>query len=180
MAALRIMIIRHAEKPTDDGQAQGVTLAGALDPDDLSVRGWQRAGALATRFDRDGLPRPEWLFAPGVTERYRSTRAMHTLQPLAALRDRVISTRFTVGEETALAEELARRSGWLLVAWEHKSLVALANALVGSDRLTPQRWPDDRFDLVWILRRKRGSWTFRQVGQSLLDGDSDAPIDIDV
>ena len=174
------MIIRHAEKPTDDGQAQGVDFSGTADPNDLSVRGWQRAGALATRFDRDGVPAPELLFAPGVTEDYRSTRAIHTLQPLAALHGLVISTRFTIGEEAALAEELARHAGWALVAWEHKSLIALANALVGNDRLTPQHWPDARFDLVWVLRRKRGAWTFRQVAQALLAGDSDAPIDIDL
>ena len=43
--ASKIMIIRHAEKPT--GQQDGVDESGTSSPHHLIVRGWQRAGALA-------------------------------------------------------------------------------------------------------------------------------------
>jgi hypothetical protein len=46
MAATKIMIVRHAERPPDDGSIDGVSQSGAKDPKDLIVRGWQRAGAL--------------------------------------------------------------------------------------------------------------------------------------
>ena len=42
--APRILLIRHAEKP--DGQDGGVNVDGACDEKSLTVRGWQRAGAL--------------------------------------------------------------------------------------------------------------------------------------
>jgi len=48
MAATKIMIIRHAEKPSEDGLTNGVNMSGTKDPEDLIVRGWQRAGALLT------------------------------------------------------------------------------------------------------------------------------------
>ena len=50
MTASKIMIIRHAEKPDDAGTVFGVTIEGHQDPEELTVRGWQRAGALATFF----------------------------------------------------------------------------------------------------------------------------------
>jgi hypothetical protein len=41
----------------------------------------------------------------------------------------------------------------------------------------PQKWPDTRFDLVWVLdRQPSGHWTFAQVPQMLLSGDSAMPI----
>ena len=42
--APKIMVIRHAEKP--NGQATGVKESGEPSSRDLTVRGWQRAGAL--------------------------------------------------------------------------------------------------------------------------------------
>ena len=50
MAARKIMVIRHAEKPDDAGTIFGITIEGHQDSEELSVRGWQRAGALATFF----------------------------------------------------------------------------------------------------------------------------------
>ncbi len=41
--------------------------------------------------------------------------------------------------------------GVVLIAWEHKSIIDLANVILGNDRFSPQKWPDSRFDLVWVL-----------------------------
>jgi broad specificity phosphatase PhoE len=63
MAPARIMFIRHAEKPVDGGD-DGVTPKGHADPESLTPRGWQRAGALARFFQplpaagRDALLTP--------------------------------------------------------------------------------------------------------------------------
>jgi hypothetical protein len=40
------MIIRHGEKPAGDGSDAGVSPEGNADAEDLTVRGWQRSGAL--------------------------------------------------------------------------------------------------------------------------------------
>ena len=50
MTARKIMVIRHAEKPDDADTVSGVTLEGHQNPEELTARGWQRAGALATFF----------------------------------------------------------------------------------------------------------------------------------
>jgi broad specificity phosphatase PhoE len=59
MPTRKIMVIRHAEKALPGGVISGVNEAGGPDPNSLSVRGWQRAGALAK------LLAPDLVRAPG-------------------------------------------------------------------------------------------------------------------
>eukprot|EP01035_Chromulina_nebulosa_P061835 gene61835-84570_t len=56
----KIMFTRHAEKPF--GTTQGVGPDGTANPEDLIVRGWQRAGALVRFF----APRDPADLAPGI------------------------------------------------------------------------------------------------------------------
>ena len=46
MPGTEILLIRHAEKPDDSDSGPGLTSDGRDDPKSLTVRGWQRAGAL--------------------------------------------------------------------------------------------------------------------------------------
>ena len=92
MAATKIMIVRHAEKPTDDGSISGVSQAGTQDPEELIVRGWQRAGALLRFFDpmngqfvSSKLATPDIIFASSVTHHIKSLRPQHTVLALADL-----------------------------------------------------------------------------------------------
>jgi hypothetical protein len=65
----------------------------------------------------------------------------------------------------------------VLIAWEHEAIPAIANRILGDMTRCPQKWPDTRFDLVWVLdRQPSGHWTFAQVPQMLLSGDSAMPI----
>lgn len=66
MPATKIMLIRHAEKPRDDGSVRGVAADGRQDPEELVVRGWQRSGALAVRAARRKIRRSAF----GATEDY--------------------------------------------------------------------------------------------------------------
>ena len=45
----------------------------------------------------------------------------------------------------------------------------------------PRHWPDDRFDVVWVLDQAGDGapWTFAQVPQRLLAGDRARAIDDD-
>lgn len=94
-----LMIIRHAEKPTDSGTPYGVTSGGTQDPHSLTIQGWTRAGALAGLFDprdsagdgippRTGLSRPATVTAaqPG-TGGGNSRRPEETVTSLAAALD---------------------------------------------------------------------------------------------
>jgi len=81
----------------------------------------------------------------------------------------------TPGEVAAAA---LQTGGVVLIAWEHKRIAHLANALLGDERAAPQSWPDDRFDVVWAfdLDAASGKYRFAQCPQLLLAGDRADPI----
>lgn len=175
-----VMLIRHAEKPLD-GHA-GVARDGAADPDELSVRGWQRAGALARffapsprRLALGGVVRPKLLFAVRPTLERPSRRTGSTLEPLARLLGCAVCCEFTLGDELALAHHVRTLAEDALIAWEHKELPTIAVALAPVVPL-PGVWPDDRYDLVWTFTWQDGQPDFRQVPQLLLADDLDHPI----
>ena len=171
-----IMVIRHAEKPATDGSVLGVDPSGRPDNDQLSVAGWQRAGALVQLFtgalSRGRLQRPAHLFAPGPTPDSPSVRALSTLVPLGACLGLAVNTGFVKGEEEELVDSIVNLRGPVLVAWEHRAIVRIANLLMRSDAMTPQVWPDDCFDRIWVFLRTGSEWLFSEAPQLLLAGDS--------
>jgi hypothetical protein len=178
------MLIRHAEKPIGEGPPFGVTDDGVVDRESLTPRGWQRAGALVRWFGGqagasvDGLPRPTHLFASQIAPQSSSRRPQQTLQPLAQSLRLPIDTSVPKSDVGRLALAILAVDGVVLVAWEHHLIPSLAAALTGQPPLTPDVWPDDRFDVVWVLERGADSdgFQFRQVAQRALAGDSDEPI----
>lgn len=135
MATQTVLVIRHAEKPGPGG-AIGVQESGTEDPNELSVRGWQRAGALTQLFRENSgrhpaLTRPDWLVAATPAGDYLSRRAISTLTPLSRRIDTPIERRFAPGDEASLAAHLAKLEGVTLVAWRHQGIPAIGNALMG-------------------------------------------------
>lgn len=185
MPATKIMLIRHAEKPSEDGKVQGVTAAGAQDPEELIVRGWQRSGALvrffaphAGKFADPRLATPRIIFASAVAKHSKSLRPEHTVLELATVLTLRLDLRHAKGDEKALAASAVAADGPVLIAWEHEAIPEIVNHILGNDMSCPQKWPGSRFDLVWVLDRPTaaGVWTFAQVPQLLLSGDSAQPI----
>jgi hypothetical protein len=183
MPAMKIMFIRHAEKP--ESAVQGVSEAGKADAEELVVRGWQRSGVLVHLFaPRDGrfaapqLARPKTIFASAIGRHSNSLRPQHTVLELSRQLNLSLDLRFPKGDETDLAEAAVAASGPVLIAWEHEDIPAIVNAIVGNATTCPQKWPDARFDLIWILDRQPADagWEFGQVPQMLLSGDSDQTI----
>jgi hypothetical protein len=179
-----LMLIRHAEKPLGAGPPFGVTDDGVVDPESLTPRGWQRAGALVRWFGGEGgpsgagLPPPTRLFASQIAPQSSSRRPQQTLQPLAQSLRLPIDTSLPKADISRLALAILAVEGVVLVAWEHHLIPSLAAALTGQPSLTPGVWPDDRFDVVWVLERGShgGTFQFRQVLQRVLAGDSDQPM----
>ena len=177
--ATKIMIIRHGEKPSDNGSVHGVDESGAHDPDELSVRGWQRAGALVRffappngTFSHPALATPTSIFAPLPSGHVKSVRSQHTVQPLARYLNRTVDLHHEKGDEDKLAQTATATQGVVLIAWEHQAIPDIAAAIVGHDHACPKKWPDSRFDMVWILDQKTGSgWALTQVPQLVLPGD---------
>jgi hypothetical protein len=200
---IRIMVIRHGEKPVVKGQPPfGTTPDGQEDWESLTIRGWQRAGALANLFRpaRGPLQNPE-LSVPDLIyaskpvdsvlepaeagddeEASKSKRPLETIMPLAAKLGVAPNLTFAKGEEKLLAGDLLMRGGTVLVSWQHQKIHKIVEHILrtnGSTKPIPQIWPSDRFDIVWIFTAP-GSATepcgFVQVPQLLLSGDKETVI----
>ncbi|MER5731493.1 hypothetical protein ABT084_24700 [Streptomyces sp. NPDC002138] len=165
-----IMVIRHAEKPYagDTGEDD----EGNDDAGSLALRGRRRAEALPTLFPPTPgalLPRPTVIFAGGAAG---AARSRQTVAPLADVLRTPVRADLAVGREADLARAALAAPMPVLVCWEHTGIPRLVSAL-GADRLVgvPAGWPD-RYDLVWLFRRREGEWTFRELPQHLLTGDA--------
>ena len=183
--SLIAMIIRHAEKPAGGGAPKGVSADGLPDPESLTPRGWQRAGALVGLFSPDPadqreprLPTPTHLFASQVGPQSSSRRPLETLEPLSERLGLTIDARFLKEELGQLAQAVRGTDGVALISWEHHLIPSIANMLVGDTRTVPQIWPDDRFDVVWVIDLPAPGKPagFRQVPELLLSGDQATPI----
>jgi hypothetical protein len=189
--AQTIMIIRHGEKP--GGKMAGVNEAGTKSDHDLSVRGWQRAGALACLFapargalQNELLAKPAFIFASASgdsgTGNSRSRRSEETVVPLAQRIGVAVDLRFSKGQEKALAEAAQACDGPVLIAWQHENIGVIANLILGAQvagaQVAPESWPSDRFDLIFVLSLNLldGRYSFAQVTQCLLAGDSERPL----
>lgn len=177
----RIIVIRHARKPTHKPKQTGIRQDGTSDPESLTVRGWQHAGALAAIFagpepgGADGFTaRPDIIFAAGAEKKKvriggkevkvgsHSRRPIQTVTPLAAALKLAPVTTHTKGEERALVDDVLSRSGTVLVCWQHQNIAAIGNLIVGNDTTVPQSWPENRYDLLYLFDRTDHGWSFRQ------------------
>jgi hypothetical protein len=71
----------------------------------------------------------------------------------------------------------------VLICWEHSRIPELASSLpVVSGTAIPQKWPADRFDVIWTFTLVPGSghpqYRFGQIPQQLLPGDADTVIPV--
>jgi hypothetical protein len=172
--AAKILLIRHAEKP--DGVTKGVSQSGDAAEKNLSVSGWQRAGALACLFAppegmtvNKALATPNSIFASHSS----SDRPLSTVLPLARKLNIEVNLEYGKGDEPRLCEKAKGCSGTVLISWQHDYMATVANGILDSDSIAPQNWPKDRFDLIWIFDLDQtGRYQFTQLPQCLLPGDS--------
>ncbi len=175
----KIMIIRHAEKPVHGGPDRSVCIDGFHAKHELTVRGWQRAAALVHFFaPRNGEPHhagilpPRAIFAAAATELSPSLRSQRTVEPLSHALGLPIDASHAEGEEPAVAAAALLAPSPVLIAWHHHQIARLARLIAGGVSC-PEDWPDDRYDMVWVLDRPvpTDSWTLTQVPQLLFPHD---------
>ena len=183
--ATKIMMIRHAEKPTSAPLQLGVTPDGVQDDHSLIVRGWQRAGALATlfapsngQFQNPALATPHAIFAASGETTAKSVRSRQTVGPLTTKLGSAANTNyaFGVGQEAQVAAAVLASKGVVLITWEHHNIPIIASLYpTSANNKTPMppAWPDDRFDLVWVFDwdEAGAGYTFSQIPQALLASD---------
>jgi hypothetical protein len=103
---------------------------------------------------------------------------MHTAGPLADELGLEVNHDHAEGEETALAAAVFAAPSPVLIVWHHNHIVRLVRKIAGDQPGCPAHWPDERFDLVWILDRgdaRTGAWAFSQVAQRLFPDDCLTP-----
>lgn len=175
MAPQRILCLRHAEEPAKPVDAHGPGFdANGRNDSALSIRGWQRAGALAatelchllegTSRDRVAIFVPDY---DGEPERHRSHQ---TVVPLSQRLGVEIRHPCNKEEVEKLQEAVLQHDGVAVVCWQHAGLARFARALIDDPGL---EWPAGRYDLIWDLRPdgSDGTYTCDRIAQKLLADD---------
>ena len=188
-SASKIMIIRHAEKPVNSKDPPyGVGPAGLRDDESLTVKGWQRAGALVGlfaphegQFQSPYLATPQFVYASKAIPNSDSDsqRPQQTVTPLIQklkLDNGRVNFNFCKGDEKFVATSALACSGVVLICWEHKNIHKIVHHILQHQKnkiSVPKTWPDERFDLVWVFDWDPGAegYVFHRVDQHLLDGD---------
>ncbi len=201
-SASTIMIIRHAEKPPEPPASPppfGVTPDGTQDDRSLSVRGWQRAGALVnlfvpSRLVPSSIKAPQFIYAvkmDGDDEKPRDaagmrigTKGKRTQQTIAPIAEKLgptatLNFTFDKGDEAAMIASAMACAGAVLICWVHENIRRIANQIPMSAATTvPESWPADvqgngRFDVVWLFEfdTTAGIYRFSHIPQTLLAGD---------
>jgi hypothetical protein len=132
-------------------------------------------------------PAPQVIYAakPGASDSLAdgpSRRPAETIWALAPRLGLMPIESVAKGEEKKLVEQLLKRSGVVLVSWEHKAIISdiLPKIPVTKDSRLPTHWPPQRFDVVLRFDRAEGAaeFSFRQLFPKLLSGDSDQPLGV--
>lgn len=174
MAPERIIIIRHAEHHDEPGFKED----GTAGQRSLTIRGWQRAGALVGLFGPSGHPDlvPATVFASAIGQDSPSDRPAETVSPLCeVLRSRRgfhYDRTYLKPDAEGLMRDVMQRSGSVLICWEH-SVIPTAIAALPHAPTVPDEWPGGRYDLIWILDRHGPGWRFAERSQGLLAGDTE-------
>lgn len=163
----QVIIIRHGEK-----DAAG----------NLSQKGLERAGALAPYFAYTQslitYGPPFSIFAarptpntPPYSADENTQRCLQTVSPTAQFLSLVIHSGYARFEEPQLADFVLNNPNYngknVLVCWHHEAIRNLAIAFGIS---SPPTYPDDEFDLTWVITYA-SSPTLNIFHQRLLLGD---------
>jgi hypothetical protein len=144
LANTTVLIVRHAEKPEEGAS--------------LTPAGFARAQAYTHYFNPfllDGKQlRINALYAGHDTE--GSMRPRLTLEPLSHALHLPLDTDYGTDDPAGLADHLRSTShgDHVLIAWRHKKIPALVEALGGrpSEIIPGDTWPNDVYDWVLVLR----------------------------
>ena len=177
-APRQVLLVRHAEKPSDDTDVH------------LTSRGAARAAALPSLFaipptfptKPAAFPTPDFLIAAKASK--RSNRSIETLTPLAKALEKPIDHQHADRDFFLVIQplfgEVKYAGTTVLIGWHHGSLPEIAMAIAAKaknaaalQRQIPERWEGAVFDRVWVITFDDArSATFVDQPQKLLFGDS--------
>ncbi len=157
---LKVVIIRHGEKPAEASVKQ------ADGGDNLSCQGQNRALQLATVLYQK-IGKPDYTYVPtlGMDKSTSHSRMFQTVTPFAVKYDLTINSKYDESELSDVAKNVLKKSGTVLIVWQHSAIPDLASAL-GVDN--PPKWREADFDSMWIVTYASGraELTLEQEGLS--------------
>src|SRR6185312_8335799 len=137
---LTIVLIRHGEKP-DDG-------------DNLSCKGVNRSLALPkVLFAKYGQASAIYVPALKLGNKTKSARMFQTITPYASKYNISINSSFDEEDYKAIAKEVRKRSGVVVMAWEHNTIPGLARAFGVQGGFL--NWGDNDYDSIWAITYKK-------------------------
>lgn len=133
--SLRVVIIRHAEKPEVG--------------DHLSCQGENRALQLPAVLYRK-FNKPDHVYVPsaGIRNPMAHVRMFETIVPFAVKYDLSVNRDFQVNAYVAVADRILKQTGTVLLVWQHQAIPTLASQLGVSN---PPKWKGKDFDSIWII-----------------------------
>jgi hypothetical protein len=135
-ADLKIIFIRHAEKPVKG--------------DNLTCQGLNRSLKLPAVINaKFGVPAYVFVPAIGLGEATKHSRMFQTIVPLASKYNLTVNSNRQEKDSLGMAADLKSRNGTVLVVWEHSNIVPIVKALGIKD--PGLKWPDDDYDSIWIV-----------------------------
>lgn len=137
---LRVVLIRHGEKPE----------AGP----NLNCQGQNRAAALPAVLHQK-FGKPEYTYVPAMKTEKKTThsRMYLTAAPFVTQYHLALDTKFQETDYTGIAADILKKSGTVLVVWEHSAIKGIAKAL---GIAKPGKWPGNDFDSIWIITYDHG------------------------
>jgi len=138
---LKIILIRHAEKP-DKG-------------DNLNCQGLNRSLELpAVLFRKFGKPARVYIPTIASGSVTKHVRMLQTITPFIIKYGLSLNSAHDVNDAKGIANALIRENGTILVVWEHQELLPILSYL-GAER-KKSNWPPDDFDSIWVITFKKG------------------------
>jgi hypothetical protein len=139
--SLRVVIIRHGEKP-DNGN-------------NLDCQGLNRAMALPkVLFTKYGIANEIYIPRVNAGDKTRSARMFQTITPYAVKYNLDINSSYDTEDYKHIAKDVFQQKGTVILCWEHNAIAHLAKALGVQENI--REWPAGDFDSIWIITYKNG------------------------
>lgn len=148
----KVVIIRHGEKPEEG--------------DHLSCQGLNRALQLpSVLYAKFGRPDYTFVPSPSTGKGTSSIRMLETVIPFAVKYNLTINSKYDKEDAKGVAAAITKKSGTILLVWEHKAIPPLVKALgIKEEGLD---WKATDFDSIWIITIGKGKPTLSRDQEGL-------------
>lgn len=139
-AGLKVLIIRHGEKPKNG--------------ENLTCQGENRARQIPAVLEKK-FGKMDYLYVPTVVGRGDKTlhsRMFQTATPTAIRNGLEINSQFSAADAGPVAQSVLKKKGTVLLVWNHKAIAKLAQSL----GVTTAAWQDADYDRILVIRYPKG------------------------